>query len=353
MTSLFIYLTIALAFSFLCSIAEAVLLSVSSSYISLLEQQGKKGAELLRKFKSDIDSPLAAILSLNTIAHTIGAAGVGAEAARIFGSQYLGIISAVLTLLILIFSEIIPKTLGSFYWRQLAIGTAYVVKYLIIVLYPLVWLSKKITKNMTAHPTITGFSREEFAAMASLGEQEGQLSEPEAHILQNLFKLKETHVEEVMTPSTVIFHLPESTNVQSYFSEHQDKRFSRIPIYFETPDQITGLVLRSDLLAAKALGSSEKMLHEFKRDVPAIPDKVSLLMAFEMFVKKQVQMMYVVNEYGSLRGIITMEDIFETLIGLEIVDEGDVTADMQDLARKRWKLRAEKIGLDIERFSKD
>lgn len=348
MTTLFIYLFIALVFSFLCSIAEAVLLSVTTAHISLLEQQEKPVASLLQRLKNDIDAPLAAILSLNTIAHTIGAAGVGAQATQVFGNQYLGIISAVLTLLILIFSEIIPKTLGSFYWRKLAPATAYSLRYLIIVLYPLVWLSKQLTMKITVHPTLKGFSREEFAAMANLGEQEGQLSEPEAHILQNLFKLREMHVDDVMTPSTVVFSLPEGNSVELFFNKHDDKRFSRIPIYTEMPDQITGFVLRSDLLTAQARGNTGMPLSNYKRDIFAIPDKASLLAAFELFLEKRAHIMYVVNEYGTLRGVVTLEDIFETLTGLEIVDEGDAAEDMQKLARKQWRKRARKMGIDLD-----
>ena len=348
MTALFIYLVVALGFSFLCSIAEAVLLSVTVAYISLQDQQGKRGAKLLRQLKSDVDKPLAAILSLNTIAHTVGAAGVGAQAAYVFGNQYLGVVSAVLTLLILIFSEIIPKTLGSFYWRKLALPTAYALKYLIIVLYPLVWLSKNITTKITMHPTLEGFSREEFAAMADLGKKEGQLSVSETHILQNLFKLREVYVEAVMTPSTVMFSLPEKNTVELFFNKYDDKRFSRIPLYSNNSDHISGFVLRSDLLTAQARGNGSNLLSNYKREIFAIPNKLSLLTAFELFVKKHAQIMYVVDEYGVVKGVITLEDIFETLTGLEIVDEGDATDDMQAFARKQWRKRAQKMGIDIK-----
>ncbi len=350
MTALVVYLLIALCVSFLCSIAESVLLSTTTAYISVREQKGKPGAGLLRKLKTDIDSPLAAILSLNTIAHTIGAAGVGAQAVHVFGNQYLGIVSAILTLLILFFSEIIPKTLGSIYWRKLAVSTAYLIKYLIIILYPLVWLSKQLTVKITAHPGLNGFSREEFAAMANLGKQEGQLSEPEAHILQNLFTLKETYVENVMTPSTVIFSLPEKSNVELFFNKYDGKRFSRIPVYAEAADEITGFVLRSDLLTARARGNGDTLLANYKREIFAIPDKVSLLTAFEYFLTKRAQIMVVVNEYGTTKGIVTLEDIFETLIGLEIIDEGDTTEDMQLLARKQWRKRAKEMGIDADHF---
>lgn len=350
MTALIIYLIIALGFSFLCSIAEAVLLSVSTAYISLLEQEGKASAQLLRRLKDDINSPLAAILSLNTIAHTVGAAGVGAQAAQVFGNNYVGIISAILTLLILVFSEIIPKTLGSHYWRKLAPMTAYSLKYLVIILYPLVWLSRILTRKLTVHPTLRGFSREEFAAMANLGEQEGQLSEQEADILENLFKLRETRVEDVMTPSTVIFSLPEDHNVEYFFNRYDDKRFSRIPIYKENPEQITGFVLRFDLLTSQARGNASSALSNYRRELFAIPDKLSLLAGFEYFLEKRAQILLVVDEYGAIKGLVTLEDVFETLMGLEIMDEGDRTEDMQQLARHQWRKRAQKMGINIDQL---
>jgi len=350
MTALFIYLAVALGFSFLCSIAEAVLLSVTTAYISLLEHEGKPAAGLLRTLKDDINSPLAAILSLNTIAHTVGAAGVGAQAAYVFGSQYLGIISAILTLLILIFSEIIPKTLGSVYWRHLAPATAYALKYLIIALYPLVWLSSKLTARIAVHPTLRGFSREEFSAMAHLGEREGQLSEQEAHILQNLFKLRDIHVKDAMTPSTVIFSLPETNTVELFFHKYDDKRFSRIPVYDGQADHITGFVLRSDLLTAQARDNRSSPLSNYKREILAIPAKVSLLTAFELFLEKRAHIMYVVNEYGEVRGLLSLEDILETLTGSEIVDEGDAIADMQKFAKKQWRKRAQNMGIDVDNF---
>lgn len=350
MTALIIYLLIALGFSFLCSIAEAVLLSVSSAYISLMEQEKKPGAALLRSLKNDIDSPLAAILSLNTIAHTVGAAGVGAQGAKVFGNEYLGIISAVLTLLILFFSEIIPKTLGSFYWRQLAPSTAYTLRYLIIALYPLVWLSKRITNKMTAHSSLKGFSREEFAAMATLGEKEGELLPPEARILRNLFTLRETYIEDVMTPRAVIFAVSEKQSIESFFNQYDNKRFSRIPLFENSIDDISGFVLRSDLLTAQAKGNPDIQLSHYQREIFSIPDKVSLLAAFELFLEKRAQIMCVVSEYGSIKGIVTLEDIIETLTGLEIVDEGDMVDDMQAFARKKWRQRAEKMGIDINKL---
>lgn len=348
MFELIVYLFIALGFSFFCSIAEAVLLSVTTAYVSVLEQEGKRSAKRWWKLKRDIDSPLSAILSLNTIAHTVGAAGVGAQGAVVFGDNFLGLISAVLTLLILFFSEIIPKTLGSVYWRQLAPSVSFVLPYLVTVLYPLVWVSKFITKKITIHSSLEGFSRKEFAAMAHLGEAEGQLAQQEARILQNLFSLREIQVADVMTPNTVVFKLDENETVGKYVTLHNAKRFSRIPLYRESSDNLVSFVLRADILAAKAAGDDDKPLKEYSRELTSIIDKVSLLAAFETTVQKNAHIMYVVNEYGVPRGLVTLEDIVETLVGEEIVDESDTTVDMQKLARRRWTIRAKNMGIDIE-----
>ncbi|MBT8139679.1 MAG: DUF21 domain-containing protein [Gammaproteobacteria bacterium] len=350
MTALVIYLTLALGVSFICSIAEAVLLSVSQPYVAMLEQRKTRGGKLLAELKADIESPLSAILSLNTIAHTVGAVGVGAQAAKLFGDQYVALISAVLTLLVLILSEIIPKTVGTYYWKHLAVYVAFFVKYLVITLSPLVWFSKKLTQAIANKPEADNFSREELSAMANIGEQEGHLSEKESKILTNLFKLKDTQVIDAMTPHSVVFSVPESMTVDEYFSLYRDKRFSRIPVYADNADNISGFVLRSDVLMAKAGGNGDQALANYKRKIYALLDKTSLLSAFELFLEKHANITYVVNEYGTIRGVITIEDILETLTGLEIVDEGDFAEDMQKVARQLWRDRAAAMGIDITDF---
>ena len=348
MLTLFIYLAIALGFSFLCSIAEAVLLSITTAYISVLDQQGKPSGKRWWLLKRDIDSPLSAILTLNTIAHTIGAAGVGAQAAIVFGNQYLGIVSAILTLLILFLSEIIPKTLGSVYWRQLAPSVAFVLQYLVWALFPFVWVSKFITRKIAGYSGLEGFSREEFAAMAHLGKEEGQLNEQEARILQNLFKLRDMRIKDVMTPNVVMFKLSETTTVEDYFNIHADKRFSRVPLYRDSEDNLVSFVLRAELLTAKAANEGKQTLSNYARELIAVLDQISLLAAFELFVQKHTQVMQVVDEYGSLKGLVTLEDVIETLVGQEIVDESDSTSDLQSLARKRWAARAKNMGVNID-----
>jgi len=344
---LIIYVLIALVFSFLCSIAEAVILSVTPAYIALQEKEGKPSGSLLKKLKADINKPLAAILTLNTIAHTMGAAGAGAQAAIVFGNAYLGVISAILTFLILVFSEIIPKTLGAHYWRQLAPATAFGLRILIRVLYPFVVLAEKLTGGMTEATTLSGFSRSEFAAMADVSAEEGVLAERESEILKNLLQLRQIQVQDVMTPRTVLFSLPETTTVGGFFQVHDQTQFSRIPIYAEDPDQVNGFVLRDDMLLAQAREELNNTLVDYRREILVLPESVSLTNAFNQVMVDKAHIALVVDEYGDLQGILTLEDILETLLGLEIVDEADKTVDMRELARKKWEERAKKIGLDV------
>ncbi|MEM9102910.1 MAG: CNNM domain-containing protein, partial [Pseudomonadota bacterium] len=240
MTLLIFYVVVAIAFSFVCSIAEAVLLSVNSAHIAILDKANKPSGKLLKRLKDDVSKPLSAILTLNTIAHTIGAAGAGAQAAIVFGSQYLGLASAVLTLLILIFSEIIPKTLGATFWRQLAPITAYFLKYLIIILWPFVKFSEMITGKISHGPNLSGFSREEFTAMAELSSSQGQIAVQESIVLKNILHLKDMNVRSAMTPRTVIFSLSETLTVENFFHRYDKMAFSRIPVFNDDHENITG-----------------------------------------------------------------------------------------------------------------
>ena len=337
------YLFIAIGVSFFCSIAEAVLLSVTPGHISLMQKKGQKSAELLTKIKEDINVPLAAILSLNTIAHTVGAAGTGAQAAHVFGEGYLGVISGVLTLLILVFSEIIPKTLGAMYWRKLAPITAYSLRYLIIAFYPFVKLSALLTRRMGEGPTLKGFSREEFAAMAELSTIEGQLGKEELRIMQSMLKMHELAIQKILTPRSVVFSVPAATTVDEFFRDLDKERFSRIPIYDENPEHLIGFVLRSDLFLAQARNQGDKCVKEFKRELHAMHEGFTVLVAFERFLENRYQIAQVVDEHGGFEGILTLEDIVETAIGFEIVDESDTTTDMQNLARRQMRMRLAKI----------
>ena len=324
------------------------MLSVTAPHIALLESENKPSAGQLRRLKQDINKPLAAILTLNTIAHTVGAAGAGAQATKVFGNAYLGVASAILTLLILVFSEIIPKTLGAHYWRQLAPATAYALKILIWILYPFVKLTELLTRSLTEGPTLRGVNRKELIALAELSSREGSLEDQESLIMQNLLRLRETPAKAAMTPRPVVFSISQDMTVGEYFSRYETKPFSRVPIYDSDVEHITGFVLRSDLLLAKARGQNELVVAELSRHILKLFEQVDLSHAFERFLKERVHIMLVMDEYGGFSGLLTLEDLVETLLGLEIVDEFDHSEDMQALARNLWKKRVEKLGLDFD-----
>jgi CBS domain containing-hemolysin-like protein len=350
MLLLLIYIFIALFFSFLCSVAEAVILSVSQAYISLMEKEKKPSGKLLNQLTTDINRPLSAILTLNTFAHTMGAAGAGAQAAAVFGDAYLGLISAVLTLLILVFSEIIPKTLGATYWKALAPSTAYFLKYLIFALYPFVKMSQKLTSGFTEDTPLKGLSRNELLAMAELSGKEGQLAQQEAMFLQNLLSLHERQIKDAMTHRTVVFSLPETMTVAEFVDQHSEIAFSRVPVYEDNESEnITGYIMRTEILLASAKGESDKPLSDYTKPLVTLLGDMSLSMTFDHFLNSRVHMLLVVDEYGGLEGILTLEDLLESLLGIEIVDEQDTTVSMKRLAKIMWKRREKRM---FEQFQK-
>ena len=342
---LILYVVLAVGVSFLCSIMEAVLLSVTPSYMAALEQEGEPVGETLRQMKEDIDRPLAAILSLNTVAHTAGAAGAGAQAAVVFGDAYVGIISAVLTLLILILSEIIPKTLGAVYWRNMAPAITRILVPTIWAMWPLVKLSKLITRVLSPGEERMTFSREEFTALAELGEEEGVFEEKESRILRNLFRFNSLRVKDVMTPRTVVFDMSEHKTVGEVVEEHDEFRFSRIPVYDENRDDVTGYVLKDAILLKAAQEETDTPLEELAREMLVVRDTLPLPDLLERLLDRLEHIALVVDEYGGVEGIVTMEDVVETLLGMEIVDEADSVEDMQALARRQWFKRAKQLGM--------
>ena len=348
MLLLITYILIAIIFSFLCSIAEAVLLSVTTAHIAVLKKEGKATGTLLKNLKSDINKPLAAILTLNTIAHTTGAVGAGAQAAVVFGSAYVGLASAVLTFLILIFSEIIPKTIGASYWRELSPATAVFLKFITWLLYPFVWFSEKITTGMTRRITLTGFSRKEFSVMAELSAKEGQIADDESTILKNLLLLRETSIESVMTPRTVLFCLSENLLVEEFFHKYDQTPFSRILIHSGDQDDINGFAIRRDLLLAQGRSNYKNRLKNYLRPITSLLNTVSSSHALSEMLRQGVQIMLIVDEYGTVKGIVTLEDMFETLLGLEIIDEYDKAADMQQLAKQKWLKKSKHKGFNID-----
>lgn len=342
---LIIFALIAIGFSFFCSIAEAVLLSVTPSYIATLKEKKPRVAGSLAHLKENIDRPLSAILSLNTIAHTAGAAGVGAQAAAIWGNQAVGWASAVMTLMILILSEIIPKTIGAVYWRALAPWMARLVRLLIVILYPLVLMSDFMTR-IIAGDRKEIVTREEVAAMAALSEQGGQLEKNESRILRNLFRLRSLTAHDIMTPRPVIVAFPENLSVGELLNEQSSLPVTRIPIYHDTIDHVSGFVLNTDILLAQANDLPDTQLKDLRRDLKVVYAHASLSELFDVLLKERQHVALVVDEYGGTDGIVTIEDLIETLLGIEIVDEADAEADMQRLAREQWERRASALGLD-------
>ncbi|TYT27592.1 HlyC/CorC family transporter [Luteimonas viscosa] len=340
------YLGGAIVLSFLCSIAESALLSMTPSYIAGLRNARPRLAERLWRLRlGNIDRSLAAILTLNTIAHTAGAVGSGAKATVVFGSAWVGVFSAVATLLILFMSEIVPKTLGALYWRRLALPTMWFVRVLIVLLYPLIRLSELLTRLLSRGHEAEGFNREEFLAMAGMGEASGDLDPRESRILRNLFGMSTLRTWNVMTPRTVVAALAADTTVEEALADARAAPFSRIPVFTRDIDDISGFVLRDELRQAEATGRGREPVSAFARTLLTIADSMPLSALLEFLLEKRQQLALVVGEYGDTVGLVTMEDVVETLLGDEIVDERDRVSDMQRLARERWERRAAKHGV--------
>ncbi|WP_436860030.1 CNNM domain-containing protein [Acinetobacter haemolyticus] len=346
---LLLYVFLALFFSFLCSIAEATLLCITPSYIAGLKETDPKKAEQLRRLKEDnIDQSLAAILTVNTIAHTVGAIGAGAKAISVFGQVWFGVFSAVMTLLILFLSEIIPKTLGAVYWRQLASFTGIYVNFLIKTMYPLIVVSEKLTKLISGDKKAQQFSRDEFVAMAGIGKEEGMLNDRESKIIRNLFLFKSFDASTVMTPRIVVSALQKDLTVDEALTIPTVSNFSRLPIYEDDLDSVVGFVLREDLLVAKNKEQGEHPINEFRRELITVMAKTPLSRLMEILLEQRQHIALVVGEYGDTKGVVTLEDVVETLLGIEILDEGDKVEDMQKLARQLWEKRVGKMGIHLE-----
>lgn len=365
MSLLIFYAIISIFFSFLCSILEAVLLSVTPTFINIKKQENKPYAEDLEALKKDVDKPLIAILTLNTIAHTVGAilVGVQAKAAyaeiygrtpqKILGFQFtedvmVGIVSTVMTILILVTSEIIPKTIGATYWKKLAHFTASALN---ILIFPLKWtgilwllqLTTRLIGGKGHHGSV--LSREDFHAMTDMAHEEGVFQESESKVIKNLLNFKDIRAKDVMTPRTVMTTEIESMTISDFFDKNHNIRFSRIPVFTDSPDNITGLVLKDDVFKEMAFDNGNKKLADVKRNIIIVNRDMPIPKLFEELVENKNHMALVVDEYGSVSGLVTMEDVIETLLGLEIMDESDNVADLQLLARKSWETRAKRLGL--------
>lgn len=324
-------------------------------YIRSLKEEGSELGTTLQVFKEDIDRPLSAILSLNTIAHTAGAIGVGAQAGALFGTKsldlglfevtYEALVAAGMTLAILVLSEIIPKTIGANYWRRLAPFTVASLKVLLIVLAPLVWMSQRITKSLKTEKERSVLSRTDIYTIASEGEKHGAIDQNESAIIRNLIQLDKLTVRDIMTPRTVIVTADQDESLKEFYKRTKPLRFSRVPVYEEEKDQITGMILKDDLLMALAENHYDLKVAELNRDVQFVTDDLPLPELFDILVERRIHMAVVVDSYGSLVGLVTMEDLFETILGLEITDESDSVENLQRLARNKWNDRARQLGL--------
>lgn len=343
-TALIAFFLVSLIFSFLCSLWEAVLLSISPSYMQIQQEKGGAIGEILQSFKKNIDQPLAAILSLNTVAHTVGALGVGQEAAKIWAdtNPYITsfVVPAIMTTAILVLSEIIPKTIGATHWRALAPFTTRSLRLLIIGLKPIVIICQAITRIFSPQKNESVFSRSDFMAMAQIGSQEGHLDPVETNLIQNLLHFRRYKAKEIMTPRTVLVTASKSMKLQEFYDFQEELTFSRIPLK-ESPENesIIGYVLKDEVLEGLVEGEGDKVLNDFRREIITVDESYGIFPLFNEFIKKREHIAVVVDEYGGTSGIITMEDIVETLLGAEIVDETDIIVDMQEMAKRQWKSR--------------
>ena len=337
---------ISVIFSFLCSILEAVLLSVTPNFISSEVRKGTSTGLMLQKYKEDIDRPLSAILTLNTIAHTVGAIMVGAAAGEAFGENYVNlgfmevsyetIVAVVMTLIILYASEIIPKTIGANFWKSLAPFTVQTLRILMFLLFPLVWVSKWITKFLKKPQVKSVLSRHDFAAIVEEGSEGGSLDESEAKIIKNLLQFEKQTVRDIMTPKTVAFMGNQDETIEEFYKTNQPIRYSRIPIFGETRDDIVGLVLKDEILKRIADGGGEGTLSSIIRNANFTQDDKPLPQLFQELTKEKNHLFVVTDNFGAVVGLVSMEDLFETLLGQEIVDEFDKVEDLQKLAQKKW-----------------
>lgn len=347
---LIVFFVVAIVFSFLCSLWEAVLLSITPTYARIQQQNGSAIGQTLQDFKQNIDKPLAAILTLNTIAHTVGAIGVGEQAAIIWVDSNPLItrllVPATMTLAVLLLSEIIPKTIGALYWQRLAKFTVFSLRVLIFVLAPLVWMGQLVTKSLKRDSDEPILTRNDFLAMAELGAEEGIIEPGESRMLGSMLEFKNIKVSDVMTPRTVVSSTSEDQTIEVYYENRKSKQFSRIPTYQEgNKDSITGYVLKADVMDAMLQGRGSQPLTDLRREIVAVSEDFAITDLFKTLTERKEHIAVVFDEFGGMDGIVTMEDIIETLLGLEIVDETDTAIDMRVLAQRQREKRAQALGV--------
>jgi len=304
----------------------------------------------LHAFKTNIDRPLAAILTLNTIAHTVGAIGVGTQAASIWADANplitAVLVPAVMTLAILILSEIIPKTMGAMHWQALAPFTVASLVVIDKLLFPLVWLCQRITNVLKRDKVRSVFTHTEFLALGEIGVVEGHVNTKQLEIIENLLHLHTVPVRDIMTPRTVVFSAPEEITIRQFFNENKRQPFSRVPVYRDgSKETVTGYFLKNTLLSKLLEGRGNDALSTLKLDVMVVPETFPIRDLFNKMLAKREQLALVVDEFGGMEGIATLEDVIESLLGTEIIDESDPSVDMRDEAQKKWARRAEEHGL--------
>ena len=333
---IYICMFVSIAVSALCSVLEATLLSTPLSYITGLEDQGVKGAKRLKKLKQNTERPIAAILCINTIANTVGASLVGSLVMKVYGNTLVGVFSAIFTLLILVFAEIFPKTIGSTYWRRLAIPASGIINVMIFIVFPIVWVMEKLTKFISDNSDQVSVSREDISAMVSVATEEEVIEKDEKKMIQNLLKLDEITAHEIMTPSVVVEMASGHMTAKELYDK--DLVHSRIPVCDEeNDDYIIGYVLRQTILEKMAEDKFDAKLKEIARPILSFQENESVGTIWEKLLEKKEHISIIIDEYGTFRGIVTLEDVIETMLGKEIVDETDEVVDMQELAKEQWE----------------
>ena len=340
MSLLIFYFCLAVIVSFLCSLMESVILSTSYTHVETLIRQGKTYAGRLKKMKYQISKPLSAILTINTIANTLGAAGVGAQVHKLYGSSMVTAFSIALTFIIVIFSEIIPKTLGASYWKNLLPVCVYLIQAMMFICYPFVRLSRYVQQMFKVRSRF--ITREEIVGAAQMGVNEGAIYKNEGDLIENILNLKSKKVSEIMTPRTVVTAFEKTMTVKEVFQKYKPLRFTRIPVYDKDLDQIIGLVHRYKLIEARSQACDSLTVDQYLTPLHAVPENISITAVLDQFIKRKEHIFSVVDEYGSLSGLISMEDVVETILGTEIVDELDSVADLREQARKQWEQKKNK-----------
>lgn len=344
------FFLLAIVVSFLCSLLEAVLLSITPSYAQMKLKEGKPVGRQLELLKSNIDRPLAAVLTLNTIAHTVGAIGVGEQSAKIWADanpMITGVVvPTIMVLGILFLSEIIPKTLGANHWQKLVPFTVKTLNIITYLLYPLVWFSQIITRALKKDKSQSVFSPSEIVAMAEIGVTEGAVQKQDSEIIGNLLRMVKVRAKDIMTPRTVVRLASEEQSIKGFYTNTDKSPFSRILLHEgSSKEHVSGYFLKAELLEKLVDGQGDELLSTIKRDIAVLHEHLPISELFNYFLENREHIVLIVDEYGGVAGIITMEDVMETLLGMEITDETDSTVDMQALARKNWETRARRIGL--------